>query len=492
MVAASMHPPGSASPFDASLTAMFDPFGLAAGWSAWWRCNAQLAELAWTRSLGPEALDALRRERFAAGVRHARAHSALYRDLYRELPADLDSPERLPVVDKPMLMADFDRWVTDPRVTRAAVEAFIADPARIGEPFLGEYAVWRSSGSSGVPGLFVHDAHSLEVTDALVANQLASIGRMQRYLRGLVCGGRSALVVAADGHFASVATARRMQRANPWLPLRILPVSLPLDRLVAELNDYQPAFLSTYPTALTVLAQERAAGRLRIAPAALWTGGECLSDTARAAIESAFGCTVVNEYGASECLSIAYACDAGWLHLNAEWVMLEPVDRERRPVPPGQASYTVLLTNLANRVQPLIRYDLGDSVELLAGRCTCGSPLPALRVDGRRGDVLALQDDAGRTISVLPLALTSAIERVPGVHRFQIVQTGAQSLAVRLHPAPGVARDAAWHAVRDAMHAFLCAQGLPAVRLDFDPVVPEQDATSGKMHEVLARRTPKG
>ena len=71
---------------------------------------------------------------------------------------------------------------------------------------------------------------------------------------------------------------------------------------------------------LALLADERKAGRLEIDPVGLWSGGECLPPSVRAEIEAAFGCPVVNEYGASECMSIAFGCDEGWLHVNADWV----------------------------------------------------------------------------------------------------------------------------------------------------------------------------
>ncbi len=43
-----------------------------------------------------------------------------------------------------------------------------------------------------------------------------------------------------------------------------------------------------------------------------------------------------------------------------------------------------VLTNLANTVQPLIRYDLGDQVTMQTERCMCGSPLPVIEVQGRQ------------------------------------------------------------------------------------------------------------
>ena len=74
---------------------------------------------------------------------------------------------------------------------------------------------------------------------------------------------------------------------------------------------------------------------MRLSPIVLWSGGERLTEAARRTIAPAFNCLVINEYGASECFSIAFGCDAGWLHLNADWVMVEPVDQDYRPVPPG-------------------------------------------------------------------------------------------------------------------------------------------------------------
>lgn len=55
-------------------------------------------------------------------------------------------------------------------------------------------------------------------------------------------------------------------------------------------------------------------------------------------------------------------CRRGRLHVNSDWFILEPIDAAGRPTPPGERSDSVLVTNLANRVQPVIRYDLGDSV----------------------------------------------------------------------------------------------------------------------------------
>ena len=82
------------------------------------------------------------------------------------MPTCLASPGALsamPPVTKPMLMEHFDEVVTDPEVTRAGVEAFIADQANIGRRLLGRYPVWTTSGTTGEPGIFLQDDLSLQL-----------------------------------------------------------------------------------------------------------------------------------------------------------------------------------------------------------------------------------------------------------------------------------------------------------------------------------------
>ena len=116
-----------------------------------------MLDLLRTEHGGPRALARRRDARLAALVLHARTSSPFYRELYRGLPTG-DVPLRdLPPVTKPQLMARFDDWVTDPDVTRTDLEAFVADPTLVGSRYRGRYFACTSSGTTGHPGLFVHD-----------------------------------------------------------------------------------------------------------------------------------------------------------------------------------------------------------------------------------------------------------------------------------------------------------------------------------------------
>ena len=449
--------------------------------AAWW---PGVWQLWWGRAAGSARLRDAARLRLDALVAHARRHSPLLRELYRNVPGTPELTE-LPVTRKRDLMERFDDWVTDAAIRRTDVDAFLADRSRVGQRYRDRYVVWQSSGTSGECGVFVQDDRALEVYDALITVQM-SAGRLASHcFAGLVKGGRAALVAATAEHFASIASWERARRAMPGHAARSFSIAAPVPELVAQLNVFGPAYLASYPSMLRVLAAERRAGRLRVYPSLVWSGGESLPPSARVALEHAWGCPVVNEYGASECMSIAFGCTDDWLHVNADWVLVEAVDADYRPVGSGEPSYTVLITNLANHVQPLIRYDLGDSVKVNPERCRCGNPLPAIRVEGRRDEVLEVPRADGRSVSLPPLALTDVIEQAIHVPRFQLVQTAADRLLLRVGGDDARARAATFEAARDALASYLAAHGATGIAIELDRRPPQADATSGKLRQVL-------
>ena len=429
-------------------------------------------------------------ERLPALISHARTNSLFYQRLYAGLPSQ-PALEDLPPVTKQQLMAAFDDWVCDPAVTLAGVRAFVAGSVPAGTEFLGRYFVCSTSGTTGHPGLFVHDRHACVVYEAMsVPIDMAWLSGWQ-WVRMLHRRARWAVVVGTGGHFAGEGWIAYLARRHWWRhgSWRSFSLQMPLPELVSELNEFGPVILTSYPSALEVLAGEQSAGRLRLRPAIVELGGESIDPAGRARIADAFGETVVhNAYAASECLLIAFDCREGWLHVNADWAILEPVEADYSPTPPGRRSHTVLLTNLANRVQPIIRYDLGDSITARTRACPCGSPLPAIRVEGRSDDVLHLRTTDGGTVSVLPLAVGTVIDETPGVQRSQLVQTGPSELTLRLDISPGAVTEQVWSQACADLSRYLTAQGLPDVAVIRAAEGPQRSPTSAKFRQVIARQ----
>lgn len=449
---------------------------------------------AWRAGRGPfPRLASLQRERLDAIVAFARRRSRFYGDLYAPLPDPPQDLRALPPVIKPDLMERFDAWVTDPAVTREGVEAFVADRNRIGQRYLGRYVVFATSGTTGEPALLVHDGGAVSVYLALLAARrlpgLITPGLAASFLRR---GGRTAAVVATGGHFASAVVDGFARGLFPRLAGRNRTLSLldPLPDLVRALNALRPAVLGSYPTALTLLAKEQAAGRLAIRPALALTGAEWLSPAAREEISAAFGCPVRDTYAASEFMGIAFDCGRGRLHVNADWVILEPVDAEYRPVPPGEPSHTCLLTNLANRVQPILRYDLGDCLTAAPEACPCGSPLPTVQVEGRREDVLRFRTSATSTVSLLPLALATVVEETPGVRTFQLLRSAETCLRLRIEETPGADRLRVLDAAGRRLDRFLSAQGVSGVRVELAEERPRRDPSTGKLRQIVTDARP--
>ena len=302
---------------------------------------------------GPAAVAARQRARLAAQVTYARTRSPLYRQLYAGLPDRVEDPRLLPVTGKQLLMDRFDDWVTDPAVTFERVQQFVADPALIGRSFHPDhaadhaadraaghagYTVATSSGTTGTRGVFLVDHDALAVAVVILVARVLP-GRLRpaalpRALGRLLANrGRLGLVVATGGHFAAAAAAARLG-AGSGGRTRVFPVATPLPELVAQLNAFQPAVLAPYASTAALLAIEQQAGRLRIRPALVALAAEGLPDGEPARIAAAFGTVVGNSYAATECPFLSSSCSHGWLHVNADWAIVEPVDPDHRPTPP--------------------------------------------------------------------------------------------------------------------------------------------------------------
>ena len=183
---------------------------------------------------------------------------------------------------------------------------------------------------------------------------------------------------------------------------------------------------------------------------------------------------------------MAFSCDHGWLHVNSDWVILEPVDEDLRPTPPGEFSHTVLLTNVANWIPPIIRYDLGDSVLVRPDPCPCGCVLPAIRGAGRHDDALRLEGPNGRFVKIPLLAIGSVVDETPGVHCGQILQAGPATIHLRLELKAGVGVARAWHEATANLKAYLAAQQLANVAVVRTGEPPQQSARFGKFRQVIA------
>ena len=428
------------------------------------------------RQQGPAALAQRQRTCLADTVAFARANSPYYRELYQGLPERVEDCTLLPITSKTELMAHFDDWVTDREVTLDKVRAFVDNPDLIGQKFLGQYTVVTTSGTTGTPGLFLFDTRTMAVVGALMVRMLRAWLGCGDVVRILFRGWRMANVVATGGHFAGCVAAAQHPKA-----MRAFAVETPLAELVAQLNRFHPLVLGGYASTIALVAGEQDAGRLHIHPVLVLPIAEGLAVGEYDRIARVFNAKVRTSYAASECPFLSYSCEHVWLHINSDWVVCEPVNADYQPIPPGEPSHTVLISNLANRAQPILRYDLGDSILVRPDPCPCGNPLPAIRVQGRAADVLTFPTRGGEPVQIPPLAFNA---EAPGVEQVQIVQTAPTALRVRLRMQAGADPDCVWQMVQTKITRLLSAHRLDHVMVERAEELPEP-SPGGKYRTVV-------
>ena len=376
---------------------------------------AMIPDLVARMHLDAAGLCALQEQRLHALLAHAREHSPFWKrrlarvDLTR---ATLEQLADVPPLDKASLMREFDDAVTDRRLCRRVVEDTLAATAGVPVPILGRYLAQATGGSSGVRGVFVSDVDAyVEVSSAPLRAMLMT------GVADIPAGGiRMAVVGAATAvHSTGLAAAMSKPGAGP-VDIHAVPVTLPFGEMVERLNALRPDSLLGYPSMLARLADQRAAGRLDIRPLVVTTTSEMLTAELRARIRAGFGVPVVDLFGSTEGLLGTSEPDGSVFVFNSDTCLVELVDADDRPVPMGTPSTHVLVTNLCNHVQPLIRYRLDDRFTRQPD--APGSGFLRATVEGRADEVLRWG-----AVEVHPLSVRATLLKHPEVLDYQVRQT---------------------------------------------------------------------
>lgn len=427
--------------------------------------------------------EAVRRERLEAIVKHAREMSPYYGKLYENLPEDFRL-EDLPPVDKKGLMENWDDWVCDRELSFREVETFLGDTDNIGRWLKKKYLVFTTSGSTGNPLVAVVDKTANNIMGGISACR--SYARKEDLMAFMKRGGKSIGVFADGGFYLGNSSIRSRLRTMPWKKKQMAVSSAlyPMEQIVAQLNAFQPDMLGGYPSHLELLMEEAKAGRLDIKPVIIMTGGEYLSDGLRKQLGEVFRCYVQTSYSCTEGGCVACECRRQHFHINDDWVIVEPVDKDGNPVPDGVRSDKLLLTNLFNFAQPYIRYEVTDRVIMHHEPCGCGNPSPWIELEGRTDDVISFREK-GETVRVAPLAIYAVLKEVHGIRRFQVLGYPENSIVLRLEEKEGADRTVVFGEARERLERYLAEQGISEVGITLSEELPRQDAGSGKYKHVV-------
>jgi len=194
-----------------------------------------------------------------------------------------------------------------------------------------------------------------------------------------------------------------------------------LDEYVRDLEAFQPEMIDGFPSAIAIVAGHIVAtGRAgRIRPRSVFSTSENLYDHQRRLIRQAFGCDARNQYASAEGAPFVYECARGSLHYDLRTGVIE------------QAEGGILVTSFTTTGTPLVRYRIGDRMDLTPGTCDCGDQNPVIRaILGREQDYIVSPERG-----VVGVGLIDIFKKIPPVvQQAQLDQVGVNEVLVRVVP----------------------------------------------------------
>jgi phenylacetate-coenzyme A ligase PaaK-like adenylate-forming protein len=436
-------------------------------------------------------------------LHHAASHSEFYHKLYKGIDIERCRLRDLPVVTKSTMMENFDRFVADKRLKLREIQDWRRDETNTWKRYLGEFIPVYTSGTSAETALMVYNSKALQLAQAgLLARSFPADknGPFYYYLKilwRLLLGKklRAAAIVVPRGNIYPVFNfATRLP--SLFAEVKILPLVDPIQKIVGQLNEFQPHCLITLPFFIASLAEEQLAGRLDIKfdhPLSFLAGaGEPLTEHTQKLALMAWNKKIRNVYGSTECYTMAASgpnCER--LHVMSDLCILEVVDQEYNAVPKGQYGDKLLLTNLFNLVQPIIRYEIGDVTGYADHSCECGNPFPTLLpVRGRTADFVYFEKSPGTYEKFHPFIMMIHLFYVNDLRQYQIVQTRRNELTLYYVQRKGVV-DIEQQLTRALTDALAHADLVGHVTLKFEKVesIP-RDERSGKFQMMKSLGAP--
>jgi len=424
-------------------------------------------------NLDRKNLQKLQQKRLKKLVKYAKQNSRFFGKLYNNIDVDNFNIRDLPFINKRTMMENFNEYITDSNVTIEKINAYTSNIDNVGRMLNNKYLIFKTSGSTGYPATILYDKQNIDVASSVAA--FRTFARKEDFNKFMKNGKKTAGVFANYGFYLACGMSRYLSLKMPNRNNKItIDVNLPEEAIISKLNDFKPSMLSGYPSNLALLANFK---ELNISPDVVITGGELLTEDIRKKLEERFNCYVQTHYSCTEAGEIACECKNKHLHINEDWVIVEPVDINNNPVDFGVQADKLLITNLSNYIQPFIRYELTDRVIVHNTPCGCGNNTCWIEIEGRTDDTLEFEN----SIQIAPMSLYKLLQEVEGMLRFQLVQKDMHTLELRLMAEN---KEIAFEKAKSVLLEFLNKKGVSKVQIINSKLEPQTNKVSGKFKHV--------
>jgi len=361
----------------------------------------------------------LRKTQFNKLVKYAFDNIPFYQEYYTSFGIRRKDLEdiyitEVPLINKTILMDNFDNFFIDKRLNRGSVERFLSENPDPTSLLFNKYYVIHSSGTSGKVGLYIYSKKEWDFIKAISTRIFPNFTISRK---------KYAFLGAADGHYAAISlflSPLNQIEQFFYKDYLVLDINKPLKNYVEALNEFKPQILTGYPNGIKVLAELQKKGTLHIHPENIVTGGEILQKDTKLLIKETWSNSELsNCYATSESLAMGISredLDGMYIYDDAIWLEIQDNGS--------------LLTNLYNYTQPLVRYQLSDSFRELKDE---NAVWPFTKVDeiiGRSEIIPSFINEDGDKDFIHPIVIAEIF--VEGVTAFQFVQTSDTSFTFKI------------------------------------------------------------
>lgn len=358
-------------------------------------------------------------------VRFAVKHSEFYREQYKNIDVGRKfSITELPLMDKRKMVENFDAVITKKGIKYQAIGKYFEKPFNFNNRYLDKYLAFHTSGSTGNPSFVLWDSVEFGKATAAFFYKISRLLYNSFSLKDIFRKINVAYIGILDDYVGGNSWAYAM---GDLCNLKMISAFQPITNICDELNKFQPEVIMTKPTLLGELARRQRDKTLRINPKRIIFAGEMIQPADAEDIRDFFATVPYNSYSTCETGPVALQnSEASKLKIYNEMVYLELLDENNQPISECNQIGRIVITNLHNKVIPVIRYDIGDSAYYIRE----GSSYQLSPILGRTTSFFPFTDTQEKTVKIPEFLFWTIYEK--GITKYQIIQKGHSELLLRL------------------------------------------------------------
>jgi phenylacetate-CoA ligase len=355
------------------------------------------------RTLSKNDLEKIQQQKYSETVLHAINNSSFYNKLYSNIKDanDINNITQLPILSKEMLRQNIKKINT----------------INIGIPS-------KTGGTTG---------KSLEVLFTIdnIQERFAFIENF-RSQHGYTLGKKTAWFSGKEILTKADLQKNRFWKTDNWYKVRYYSTfhinESYLHYYLQNLITFNPEYIVGFPSSILEIAKygilkgyQFPSGSLK----AIFPTSETITAEVRYCIESFFKTNMYDQYASSEGAPFIFECNKHNLHLELQSGVFEVLDQNNKSSKSGK----LIVTSFTTQGTPLIRYDIGDSIELSNAKCNCGNNNPIVKsILGRVDDYIYSSENGKIYLG----NISNTVKNTKGILKFQVIQNSINMIQIKV------------------------------------------------------------